>query len=70
MISVSAQDKKYLRDLLRMELARRDLWQFCLFMDGEFFTQRMFLRDVATAMQEIEQGQIKSLSVSMPPRAG
>jgi predicted phage terminase large subunit-like protein len=70
MISVSAQDKKYLRDLLRMELARRDLWQFCLFMDGEFFKERMFLRDVATAMQEIEQGQIKSLSVSMPPRAG
>jgi hypothetical protein len=66
----SAQDKQYLRQLLRMELARRDLWQFCLFMDAEFFKDRMFLRDVATAMQEIEQGEIKSLSVSMPPRAG
>jgi predicted phage terminase large subunit-like protein len=70
MMKVSAQDKRYLRDLLRMELARRDLWQFCLFYDPDFFRDRAFLKDVAVSLQEIEEGKIRSLSVSMPPRAG
>jgi len=48
----------------------QDFWQFCLYLDKEFFTKRKFLKEVALAMQEIEEGKIKSLSVSMPPRAG
>ena len=70
MDKVSAQDKAYLRELMRRELGRRSLWQFCLYMDADFFTSRPFLKEVADAMQEIEEGTIKSLSVSMPPRAG
>ena len=64
------QEREYLIGLLKLELARRDLWQFCLHMDYEFFTQRPFLKQVADAFQSIEEGAIKSLSVSMPPRAG
>ena len=70
MADISQQDKAYLRELLRRELARRSLWQFCLYMDSDFFSARPFLKEVADAMQEIEEGHIKSLSVSMPPRAG
>lgn len=56
--------------LLKMELARRSFWHFCLQYDNEFFERRPFLRGVADAFQEVEQNEIKSLSVSMPPRAG
>lgn len=59
-----------LRILLRLELCRREFWEFCQYYDKEFFNSRLFLRDVAEAFQEIEEGKIKSLSVSMPPRAG
>jgi predicted phage terminase large subunit-like protein len=55
---------------LKAEIARRDFWLFCLYMDAEFFDDRLFLKDIADAMQEIEEGKIKSLAVSMPPRAG
>ena len=41
-----------------------------MYYDGEFFKQRLFLKQVAEAFQEVEEGQLKSLSVSMPPRAG
>lgn len=59
-----------LKDVLRMELARREFWRFCLFMDEEIFKARPFLKEVAEALQEIEDGKINSLSVSLPPRAG
>lgn len=39
-------------------------------MDEEFFNQRSFLKPIADAFEEIEYQKIKSLSVSMPPRAG
>jgi predicted phage terminase large subunit-like protein len=59
-----------LRIELRRELGRRVFWQFCLYYDNEFFKNRLFLKEVAEAFQEIEDNQINSLSVSMPPRAG
>lgn len=55
---------------IRNELARRNFWIFCHLMDPEFFKERTFLKDVATNFQKVEEGKIKSLSVSMPPRAG
>jgi len=55
---------------LYYELCKRDFWQFCLFYDAEFFADRGFLREVADAMQDISDDKIKSLSVSLPPRAG
>ena len=57
-------------NLFKRTLAQRDFWLFCLYVDKEFFTERNFLEEVAKAFQEIEEGTIKSLSVSMPPRAG
>lgn len=62
--------KNEIRKLLLLELCRREFWQFCLYYDKEFFSQRLFLHEVAVAFQQVEEGKIKSLSVSMPPRAG
>ena len=58
------------KELVRIELAKRYFWRFCLFYDNEFFSERMFFQDIAQSFQDIEEGNIKSLSVSLPPRAG
>jgi predicted phage terminase large subunit-like protein len=63
-------EKEYATQLVFQEVARRNFWQFCLYYDREFFNGRTFLKEVADAMQRIDEGEIKSLSVSMPPRAG
>lgn len=57
-------------ELFKQELARRSFWDFCLYYDHDLFSKRPFLQDVATAFQQVTDGEIKSLSVSMPPRAG
>ena len=62
--------KEYAKELLKQELARRDFWYFCYFYDADFFQSRPFLKQIAKAFQKVEEGTIKSLSVSMPPRAG
>lgn len=62
--------KEYAKRMLRNELSRRSLWEFCLAYDLNFFVNRPFLKEIADAFQEIEEKKIKSLSVSMPPRAG
>ena len=56
--------------VLYYELLRRNFWEFCLYYDKDFFTRRPFLKTIADGFQKIERGDIKSLSVSMPPRAG
>ncbi len=62
--------KEAIKELLRAELAKRNFWEFCLFYDKEFFINRPFLQQIAEGFQKIEEGEIHSLSVSMPPRAG
>ena len=64
------KSNKIINELVFQELARRNFWLFCLYYDGEFFNKRLFLKEVAEAFQQVEQGEIMSLSVSMPPRAG
>lgn len=56
--------------MLRLELCKRDFWRFCVFFDPEFFGKRSFMKQIADAFQRIETREIKSLAVSMPPRAG
>lgn len=64
-------DKKTtIKNLLRAELSRREFWEFCRYYDPVFFHERIFLKPIAEAFQQIEEKQINSLSVSMPPRAG
>ena len=63
-------NKKIKRRQIILELSRRRFWIFCHQMDHEFFSARPFLKDVAQAFQKVEEGSLKSLSVSMPPRAG
>ena len=50
--------------------ARRNFWAFCIYWDRNFFERRPFLYKIAEQFQRIANGEIKSLAVSMPPRAG
>ncbi len=63
-------NKQHLKQLLQFELARRSFWHFCILHDRPFFESRPFLSEIAQAMQEIHERKIKSLSISLPPRAG
>ena len=62
--------KSTIETYLRAELGKTDFWEFCKFYDKDFFLKRKFLRKVAKAFQKIEEGEINSLSVSIPPRGG
>ena len=53
-----------------LDTIRSNFWKFCLYWDKAFFTERSYLKDIADAFQLITDGEIKNLSVSMPPRAG
>jgi hypothetical protein len=58
-------------DLILEALARKNFWAFCYYYDREFFSRkRPFLYDLAVQLQRIADGEIKRLSISLPPRAG
>lgn len=62
--------KEQAREIFFRELAKRSFWDFCLYYDRDLFSQRPFLKGIAEAFQEVSEGKINSLSVSLPPRAG
>ena len=67
---MSNEHKEAAKELLRQELARRSFYHFCRYYDRDFVSARPFVKDICNAFQEVEDKKIKSLSVSMPPRAG
>jgi predicted phage terminase large subunit-like protein len=67
---MSNEHKEAAKELLRQELARRNFYHFCRYYDRDFVHARPFVKDICAAFQEVEDKKIKSLSVSLPPRAG
>jgi len=56
---------------LEIELSRRNFWNFCKYIDPGFFTENKYhLKLIAEAFQDIYEGKIKRLAVSISPRAG
>jgi predicted phage terminase large subunit-like protein len=65
-----AQKKEFNLEVKR-ELCRQDFYSFCKYMDSKFYTVgKPHLKIIADALQEIADGNIKKLAISMPPRAG
>lgn len=59
------------REELEMELARQSFYDFCVYMDPVFFTPgKPHLKEIADLFQQVHEGKIKKLAVSLPPRAG
>lgn len=56
----------------RMELARREFWQYCKFTSPDFYMEdRPFLKDLAERLQWfIEEAEEEVMVVNMPPRHG
>lgn len=68
------KDKEKLLLLLR-EKRRRELqnnfYEFCVHYDSTFFTPgKPHLKVIAQALQDVADGKLNKLAVSMPPRAG
>lgn len=65
-------DRELLKQQARMELARRDFWQYCRFTSPDFYKKdRAFLRDFAEKLQWfIEEASEQIMVVNMPPRHG
>lgn len=62
---------KEIAEQAQIELARQCFYDFCVYMDPSFFTPgKPHLRLIADAFQEVAEGKVKELAVSMPPRAG
>lgn len=65
-------EEKYrlLKELERRECIN-DFYKFCVYMDSTFFTiGKPHLKTIADALQEVADGKLMKLAISMPPRAG
>lgn len=56
---------------IRIELATRVFWHYCLFMDAEFFSRRPYLKSVAFALEllhnkNIDEAAVKKLATQFP----
>lgn len=55
----------------RLELARRDFWEFCKLLAPDFYKEgRDYLKDFCRALQEFYETDERVLIVNMPPRHG
>lgn len=55
---------------LLQSAARSNFVAFCFFYDYDFFKSRPYLKEIAQAFQDIDDRVIRTLAVSLPPRAG
>lgn len=65
-------DKDLLKYYARMELARREFWEYCKFTSPDFYSEdRAFLKDLAEKLQWfIEEAEEQMMVVNIPPRHG
>ena len=63
---------KEIQRQIRMELSRRDFWEYCKFTSPEFYKEdRGFLKDLATTLQWFIEDATEQIAVlNLPPRHG
>lgn len=68
---VDIHNKEFQRQL-KLELARRDFWEYCKFTSPDFYQEdRAFLKDLAMRLQWfIDEAKEKFMVVNLPPRHG
>ncbi|MBI5727554.1 MAG: phage terminase large subunit [Ignavibacteriales bacterium] len=68
---LSPRDKAALLRLVEIEVNQRDFYSFCVAMDPGFFTPgKWHLKLIAARLQQLADGKINKLMISLPPRAG
>ena len=65
-------DKATIRHYAKMELARREFWEYCKFTSPDFYKEdRTFLKDFSNKLQWfVEEATQQIMVVNMPPRHG
>ncbi len=58
------------KDLLIQAGAKKHFLLFCHYYDPDFFQKRSFLKQIALLINDLIEGKINKLSISLPPRAG
>ncbi|MCK4328312.1 phage terminase large subunit [candidate division WOR-3 bacterium] len=70
-MKLSNDEIDIIRERAKVVLCRRSFWEYCLYMDYNFFTRRgKILKPIAEAYQMISEGKLKHLGVCLPPRTG
>jgi len=73
---LSSKQKTALKLEIKKELARRVFWEYCLYMDRDFFNKRQsILKSLAYEMQRLidpipPYKELDVLNISLPPRTG
>lgn len=63
--------KEAAKELLKRRKARKEFYSFCKYIDCSFFTEnKQHLKIIAGKLQEVSEGKIKKLIISLPPRSG
>lgn len=64
-------DRKELARLAKIELSKRDFWEYCKFVAPDFYKEeRPFLKDLCESLQRFYESDEKILVINMPPRHG
>lgn len=65
-------NKDIIKHYARMELARREFWEYCKFTSPDFYTEeRTFLKDLSNKLQWfIEEASEQIMVINLPPRHG
>lgn len=64
-------DRKALARLAKIELSKRDFWEYCKFVAPDFYKEeRPFLKDLCESLQAFYESDEKILVINMPPRHG
>lgn len=65
-------DREVLKHYARIELSKREFWEYCKFTSPDFYTEdRPFLKDLAQKLQWfIEDAEEQIMVVNIPPRHG
>jgi predicted phage terminase large subunit-like protein len=66
-----AREYAKIEEQLKLIECTKNFWTFCQYMDPVFYTNdKPHLKQIADALQEVADGKVKSIAISMPPRAG
>ena len=64
-------NRKLIARLAKIELAKRDFWEYCKFVAPDFYKEdRAFLKDLCESLQRFYESDEKILVINMPPRHG
>lgn len=70
-LGLSEEQFRSLQREARLELARRDFWEFCKLLAPDFYKEdRPYLKELCHAMQAFYEGDERVLIINLPPRHG